>query len=63
MSISTMSISTMSISAAPTPVQLDGRITAGRKGIPYDWQSLLAEAAVRELEEELASLGTADITR
>ena len=22
--------------------ELDGRVTAGRKGIPYDWQAVLA---------------------
>jgi hypothetical protein len=24
--------------------ELDGRVTAGRKGIPYDWQAVLALA-------------------
>ena len=30
----------------------DGRITAGRKGIPYDWQGVLAH---RELEALLVA--------
>jgi hypothetical protein len=30
----------------------DGRMTAGRKGIPYDWQSVLAH---RELESPFAT--------
>jgi hypothetical protein len=34
----------------PTTTQrpLDGRQTAGRKGVPYDWQSLLDEGDVAE---------------
>jgi len=34
----------------------DGTATSGRKGIPYDWQSLLAAAEADTLELELASI-------
>ncbi|MEI7618092.1 MAG: hypothetical protein WCK14_05675 [Actinomycetota bacterium] len=34
----------------------DGTATAGRKGIPYDWQSLLATDVVAAFEAELAEL-------
>ena len=34
----------------------DGTTTSGRKGIPYDWQSLLATAEAEAFEFELASL-------
>jgi hypothetical protein len=38
--------------------EFDGTANAGRKGIAYDWQSLLAsaEAAGADLDRELASL-------
>lgn len=32
---------------------LDGRQTAGRKGVPYDWQAVIAEAMVAEVESSL----------
>jgi hypothetical protein len=39
---------------------LDGRITAGRKGMPYDWRGVLATAfaapAVTFTDEALAGL-------
>ena len=35
---------------------LDGTATAGRKGIAYDWQSLIAIAAASSLDRELAEL-------
>lgn len=34
----------------------DGTQTAGRKGLSYDWQSLLAEAEIARLEATLAAL-------
>ena len=34
----------------------DGTTTSGRKGIAYDWQSLLAEGVAAELELELATM-------
>ena len=36
----------------------DGTSTAGRKGVAYDWESVLAaaEAADADLDRELASL-------
>jgi hypothetical protein len=34
----------------------DGTTTSGRKGIAYDWQSLLAEAEAVTLELELAAM-------
>ena len=34
--------------------QFDGTINAGRKGIAYDWQSLLASAEAAALDTELA---------
>ena len=34
----------------------DGTTTSGRKGITYDWQSLLAEDVAAELELELATM-------
>ena len=34
----------------------DGTTTSGRKGIPYDWQSLLVSAAAATLEFELATM-------
>lgn len=34
----------------------DGTATAGRKGIPYDWQSLLVAAEATALELELATI-------
>jgi hypothetical protein len=36
--------------------RFDGTITAGRKGIAYDWQSLLASAEASRLDHELAQL-------
>ena len=32
---------------------IDGRETAGRKGVAYDWQSLLAADGVAAIEAEL----------
>jgi hypothetical protein len=34
----------------------DGTTTSGRKGIAYDWQSLLVSAAAEGLERELATI-------
>ena len=34
----------------------DGTTTSGRKGIPYDWQSLLVDAEAATLDRELATL-------
>jgi hypothetical protein len=34
----------------------DGTTTSGRKGIAYDWQSLLASAEAVTLEFELAAM-------
>ncbi len=34
--------------------QFDGTINAGRKGIAYDWQALLAADEVARLERPLA---------
>ena len=34
----------------------DGSATAGRKGIAYDWQSLMAADGVAAIEAELAEL-------
>ena len=34
----------------------DGTTTSGRKGIAYDWQSLLASAETATLEYELAAM-------
>jgi hypothetical protein len=39
-----------------TMARFDGTMTAGRKGIAYDWQSLLAAAEADRLEHELAQL-------
>ncbi|CAB4882554.1 unannotated protein [freshwater metagenome] len=36
--------------------QFDGTATTGRKGIAYDWQSLLAAEGVAALEAQLAEL-------
>ena len=35
---------------------LEGTTTSGRKGIAYDWQSLLAAGEAEVLEFELAAL-------
>jgi hypothetical protein len=34
----------------------DGTTTSGRKGIPYDWQSLLVSAEAATLDRELATM-------
>jgi hypothetical protein len=34
--------------------QYDGTMTGGRKGVAYDWQSLLATAEADTIEHELA---------
>lgn len=34
----------------------DGTTTSGRKGIAYDWQSLLVDAGATTLEFELAAM-------
>ena len=34
----------------------DGTTTSGRKGIAYDWQSLLVDAEAATLEFELAAM-------
>jgi hypothetical protein len=36
--------------------QFDATATAGRKGIVYDWQSLMAAEGVAAIEAELADL-------
>jgi hypothetical protein len=36
--------------------EFDGTTTSGRKGIAYDWQSLLVAAHADELERELATI-------
>jgi len=36
--------------------QFDGTVNAGRKGVAYDWQSLLASAQAAELDAELRAL-------
>ena len=36
----------------------DGRMTAGRKGIPYDWQGVLAH---RDLESPFATSAAASV--
>jgi aminoglycoside phosphotransferase len=36
--------------------QFDGTVNAGRKGVAYDWQTLLAAAESASLESELARL-------
>jgi hypothetical protein len=36
--------------------QFDGTVTAGRKGVAYDWQSLLVTAESASLDRELAAL-------
>lgn len=34
----------------------DGTTTSGRKGIAYDWQSLLVQAVTATLDSELAAM-------
>ena len=34
----------------------DGTTTSGRKGIPYDWQSLLVSSEAATLDRELAAM-------
>jgi hypothetical protein len=44
---------------SPTPdttIVLDGRCTAGRKGIPFDWQAIEAAAGVTRIEADLRDL-------
>ena len=36
--------------------QHDGTATSGRKGIAYDWQSLVAADGVKAIEAELSEL-------
>jgi hypothetical protein len=36
--------------------QFDGTVNAGRKGMAYDWQSLLAAAEATALDAELHAL-------
>jgi hypothetical protein len=36
--------------------QFDATATAGRKGLTYDWQSLMAAEGVAAIEAELAEL-------
>lgn len=36
--------------------EFNGTITGGRKGLAYDWQTLLAAAEAAHLDTELASL-------
>lgn len=39
-----------------TTTRFDEMFNAGRKGIAYDWQSLVAASGVAALEAELADL-------
>jgi hypothetical protein len=39
-----------------TTAQFTGTANAGRKGVAYDWQSLLATAEAASLDRELAAL-------
>ncbi|MBI5087995.1 MAG: hypothetical protein HZB15_03755 [Actinobacteria bacterium] len=39
-----------------TTTWFDGTMNAGRKGIAYDWHSLLANAEAARLDHELAEL-------
>jgi hypothetical protein len=36
--------------------QFDGTVNAGRKGVAYDWQGVLAASEASRLDHELASL-------
>jgi hypothetical protein len=36
--------------------QFDGTVNAGRKGIAYDWQAVLAEHEAKSLDHDLLSL-------
>lgn len=36
--------------------QLDGTVNAGRKGVAYDWQAVLAAYEATTLDQELLSL-------
>ena len=36
--------------------QFDGTVNAGRKGVAYDWQSLLASVECASLDHELARM-------
>jgi hypothetical protein len=36
--------------------QFDGTVNAGRKGVAYDWQGLLASIEAVSLDHELAGL-------
>lgn len=36
--------------------QFDGTMTAGRKGLAYDWQAVLASAESSALDHELTTL-------
>lgn len=36
--------------------ELDGKVTAGRKGVPFDWHQIVVDGAVARLEEELRDL-------
>lgn len=39
----------------------DGTVNAGRKGIAYDWQSLLAAAEIAGLERQLAHAAASEL--
>ena len=36
--------------------QFDGTVNAGRKGVSYDWQALLAESEAKSLDHDLLHL-------
>lgn len=36
--------------------QFDGTVNAGRKGIAYDWQAVLAASEAKSLDHDLLSL-------
>jgi len=37
----------------------DGTVNAGRKGVAYDWQAVLAESESRHLDRDLLTLAPA----
>jgi len=39
--------------------QFDGTVNAGRKGVAYDWQALLAASEATSLDQDLLQLAPA----
>jgi len=39
--------------------QFDGTVNAGRKGVAYDWQALLAQSEAQHLDHDLLHLAPA----